>query len=213
MSDNFELPDASDKLPLKFILDTIRERKRKAAAAEAETQTEPGEPQHAPVELETLQAGTEVCAELAEVPEPSDELCGREAQPSDPAQEIPVEELETVTFEALELPDKKYFRIGEVSELVGVEAYVLRYWESEFAVIKPVKSSSGHRVYTRKDVENLNRIRHLLHVEKFSIKGARKKLLETRKEEKKTKVAEAPNREALKKLAGELRELIQFARG
>jgi DNA-binding transcriptional MerR regulator len=153
----------------------------------------------------------ELVAEAAAPAEP-EALCGTEAE-SNPATEIPVEELETVTFESLELPDKKYFRIGEVSELVGVEPYVLRYWESEFAVIKPVKSSSGHRVYSRKDVENLNRIRHLLHVEKFSIKGARKKLQETRKEEKKTKVAEAPNREALKKLATELRELISFARG
>jgi DNA-binding transcriptional MerR regulator len=197
MSDNFELPDASDKLPLKFILDTIREQRMRKAGEVTETHEET---------IKVEASGTEILSE------PQAELCGREAEYSDPSQEIPVEELETVTFEPLSLPDKKYFRIGEVSELVGVEAYVLRYWESEFPVIKPVKSSSGHRVYSRKDVENLNRIRHLLHEEKFSIKGARKKLLENRKEEKKVKEVLAPNREVLKKLATELRELIHLAR-
>lgn len=74
------------------------------------------------------------------------------------------------------IPDKLYFRIGEVSQLVGVEAYVLRYWESEFPGLSPRKSSSGQRMFRRKDVELLLRIKHLLYGQKFTIEGARKAL-------------------------------------
>lgn len=76
-----------------------------------------------------------------------------------------------------EIPDKLFFRIGEVSQLVGVEAYVLRYWESEFPGLSPRKSSSGQRMFRRKDVELLLRIKHLLYGQKFTIEGARKALL------------------------------------
>ncbi len=76
------------------------------------------------------------------------------------------------------IPDKLYFRIGEVSELVGVQPYVLRYWESEFPDIKPSKSKSGQRLYKRKDVESLVRIKQLLYEERFTIDGARKRLKE-----------------------------------
>jgi DNA-binding transcriptional MerR regulator len=79
-----------------------------------------------------------------------------------------------------EIPDKLYFKIGEVSELLGVEAYVLRYWESEFAVLSPKKSGTGHRLYRRKDVELLLRIKHLLYEKKFTIEGARQSLQESR---------------------------------
>lgn len=72
-----------------------------------------------------------------------------------------------------EIPDKLYFKIGEVSELLGVEPYVLRYWESEFAVLSPKKSGTGHRLYRRKDVELLLRIKHLLYEKKYTIEGAR----------------------------------------
>ena len=73
-----------------------------------------------------------------------------------------------------EIPDKLYFKIGEVSELLGVEPYVLRYWETEFAVLSPKKSGTGHRLYRRKDVELLLRIKHLLYEKKFTIEGARR---------------------------------------
>src|SRR5438067_10445107 len=76
------------------------------------------------------------------------------------------------------IPDKLFFRIGEVSQLVGVEAYVLRYWESEFPGLSPRKSSSGQRMFRRKDVELLLRIKHLLYSQKFTIEGARKALQE-----------------------------------
>jgi DNA-binding transcriptional MerR regulator len=72
--------------------------------------------------------------------------------------------------------DKLYFKIGEVAEIVEVAAHELRYWESEFAIIKPQKSRSQQRVYRRKDVENLLRIKHLLYDRKFTIAGARQEL-------------------------------------
>jgi DNA-binding transcriptional MerR regulator len=78
------------------------------------------------------------------------------------------------------IPDKLFFRIGEVSEIVGVEAYVLRYWESEFPALSPKKSSSGQRMFRRKDVELLLRIKQLLYEKKFTIDGARKALAEER---------------------------------
>jgi DNA-binding transcriptional MerR regulator len=77
------------------------------------------------------------------------------------------------------LPAKLYYRIGEVAELVGVEPHVLRYWEREFRTIRPTKSAKGQRVYSRRDVENLMRVRTLLYGEGFTIAGAKKKLQET----------------------------------
>src|SRR4051812_45151662 len=75
-----------------------------------------------------------------------------------------------------EIPDKLYFRIGEVSALLGVETYVLRYWETEFPSLAPKKSGTGHRLYRRKDVELLLRIKHLLYEKRFTIEGARQSL-------------------------------------
>ena len=77
---------------------------------------------------------------------------------------------------APEIPDKLYFKIGEVSELLGVEPYVLRYWETEFTLLSPKKSGTGHRLYRRKDVELLLRIKHLLRDKRFTIEGARQSL-------------------------------------
>jgi DNA-binding transcriptional MerR regulator len=74
------------------------------------------------------------------------------------------------------LPAKLYFRIGEVADLVGVEPHVLRYWEREFRTIRPTKSAKGQRVYSRRDVENLMRVRELLYREGFTIAGAKKRL-------------------------------------
>ena len=75
-----------------------------------------------------------------------------------------------------ELPVKLYYRIGEVSEIVGVEPHVLRYWETEFRSIRPQKSSKGQRVYSRRDVEKLLRVKDLLRNQGFTIAGARKRL-------------------------------------
>jgi DNA-binding transcriptional MerR regulator len=75
------------------------------------------------------------------------------------------------------IPDKNYFRIGEVSKILGVESYVVRYWESEFKSVKPIRTKSGQRLYRRKDVEELLTIKNLLYVDMFTIAGARKRLL------------------------------------
>jgi DNA-binding transcriptional MerR regulator len=76
--------------------------------------------------------------------------------------------------------DKLYFKIGEVAEIVGVPAYVLRYWESEFKSIRPQKSRTQQRVYRRRDVVTLLRIKHLLYEKKFTIAGARAELKESK---------------------------------
>ena len=80
------------------------------------------------------------------------------------------------TSNAPEIPDKLFFRIGEVSTMLGLEPYVLRYWETEFPTLSPKKSGTGHRLYRRKDVELLLRIKHLLYEKRFTIDGARQYL-------------------------------------
>lgn len=74
------------------------------------------------------------------------------------------------------IPDKLYFRIGEVAQLCRLPAYVLRFWESEFPQLKPAKSGAGQRMYRRKDVENVLRIKTLLYDQGFTIPGARQQL-------------------------------------
>ncbi len=83
----------------------------------------------------------------------------------------------------VEIPDKLYFRIGEVSQLTQTKPYVLRYWETEFPMLRPVKSRSGHRLYRRQDVETIFNIKRLLYGHGFTIDGARKKLAEPRDED------------------------------
>ena len=78
----------------------------------------------------------------------------------------------------LQIPNKIYFKIGEVAQFMGVEPYVLRYWETEFPEIAPVQSKSKQRLYKREDVEKIAQIRDLLHKQGFTIKGARQKLVE-----------------------------------
>jgi DNA-binding transcriptional MerR regulator len=82
----------------------------------------------------------------------------------------------------IEIPDKTYFRIGEISKILGVEPYVVRYWESEFSTIRPIRTKSEQRLYRRKDLEELALIKRLLYQDKFTIAGAKKKLQELRKE-------------------------------
>jgi DNA-binding transcriptional MerR regulator len=82
------------------------------------------------------------------------------------------------------IPDKLYFRIGEVATLCRLPAYVLRFWESEFPQLKPVKSSTGQRMYRRRDVESVLRIKELLYDQGFTIAGARQQLRSEGKNEK-----------------------------
>jgi len=111
---------------------------------------------------------------------------------------------------ASRLPEKIYFKIGEVSEIVGVEPYVLRYWETEFELLKPSKAPSKHRLYKKRDVELLLEIKRLLYAEGFTIEGARKKLREAKKEEKnqlKLPLSEQKYKSALVKIKKELETL------
>src|SRR5438445_13778106 len=80
---------------------------------------------------------------------------------------------------AVDVPDRLYFKIGEVAKLVGVKPYVLRYWETEFSVLRPGKTRARHRLYRRKDVETLLEIRRLLYAERYTIEGAKRRLRES----------------------------------
>jgi DNA-binding transcriptional MerR regulator len=80
--------------------------------------------------------------------------------------------------EPIPLPNKLFFRIGEVARIVGVRPHVLRYWETEFPVIRPAKSRTGQRVYSRHEVEIVSLIKHLLYARRYTIDGARKALRE-----------------------------------
>src|SRR3954469_18224080 len=93
-----------------------------------------------------------------------------------------------MTQEPVVIPEKIYFKIGEVCELVGVQAHVLRYWETEFSMLSPQKNKSGQRSYRRRDVEISLRIKQLLYEEMFTIAGAKKKLQAEMRETTRLKV-------------------------
>ena len=81
------------------------------------------------------------------------------------------------------IPDKLFFKIGEVAELAGIEQHVLRYWEEEIESLNPKKNKSGQRLYQKKDVELILEIKQLLYIEKFTVAGAKKKLKQNKKKE------------------------------
>ena len=105
--------------------------------------------------------------------------------------------------------EKLYYSIGEVSERVGQEAHVLRYWEQEFDVLNPRKNRAGRRVYTSDDIETLERIRHLLKDEKYTIEGARQAI---ERDERKAEVQEETEDDlkTLRSFLVELREQLEF---
>jgi DNA-binding transcriptional MerR regulator len=138
-----------------------------------------------------------------------------------------------MTRAAVAIPEKLFFKIGEVCDLAGVQAHVLRYWESEFPMLAPQKNRAGQRVYRKRDVEIALRIKELLYEDQYTIAGAKKRLTHelrggklkvvgddlgdggeaTVSEASKSFVrtsstSTAEEREGLKKLAGELRELL-----
>ena len=88
------------------------------------------------------------------------------------------------------IPEKRYFRIGEVSALTGIESYVLRYWETEFPKIRPTRSRSGQRLYKKRDIEIILQVKDLLYQKKFTIAGAKKHL---QKQHKASKPADDDN--------------------
>ncbi len=103
------------------------------------------------------------------------------------------------------IPDKLYFKIGEVSEITGVKPYVLRYWETEFNIIEPLKAKSKHRLYRKKDIESILMIKKLLYEDKLTIAGARKKLTELTEGQK--NIHREPQGLNLKKIIAELTEI------
>ena len=113
------------------------------------------------------------------------------------------------------IPNKQYFKIGEVSSLTELETYVLRYWETEFKSIRPVRMGSNQRMYRRKDVETILEIKKLLYEEGFTIAGAKKKILQLHKLEKEIPVLKeeppTPSADPLKNLLQEVRnELLDL---
>ena len=105
------------------------------------------------------------------------------------------------------IPEKAYFRIGEVSKILEVEPYVIRYWESEFHTVKPVRTRTAQRLYRRKDVQELLIIRDLLYTQRFTIDGARKQLVRLRGEQDTLTVSVQDDKEKLKTIKQSLQEI------
>jgi DNA-binding transcriptional MerR regulator len=99
-----------------------------------------------------------------------------------------------------------FFRIGEVCDIAGIEPYVLRFWETEFPILVPEKSKAGHRVYKRKDIEMVLRIKELLYVRGYTIAGARKHLSRNRS------VPAAERDKVLHHVRNELRDILTLLR-
>ena len=135
---------------------------------------------------------------------------------------------------AVAIPEKLFFKIGEVCELAGVQAHVLRYWESEFPMLAPQKNRAGQRVYRKRDVEMALRIKELLYEDQYTIAGAKKRLahelrgggrVKSANDEESNGDAQSPapkvitrtlaaksaeERQGLKHIAAELRELLSL---
>ena len=112
----------------------------------------------------------------------------------------------------LQIPDKESFRIGEVARLLGVKTSVLRYWETEFRTLRPKKSSSGQRIYSRKNVERLLVIRELLYERGFTIAGARKQLAQGPGAAREP-TASASSPDVLEEIQAEAEQLLRLADG
>jgi len=137
---------------------------------------------------------------------------------------------------AVAIPEKLFFKIGEVCELAGVQAHVLRYWESEFPMLAPQKNRAGQRVYRKRDVEIALRIKELLYEDQYTIAGAKKRLANDLRaggkfkivspehehenasagtgtqaaDPARTKARTAEERKSLRKMAAELREILSL---
>jgi DNA-binding transcriptional MerR regulator len=107
------------------------------------------------------------------------------------------------------IPDKLYFKIGEVSTITGVEPYILRYWESEFKLVKPYRTKSNQRLYRRKDVESVINIKKMLYEEKFTIAGEKKKIKVNEASEKQLPLgfSQGKYKQALKEVLIEIKDI------
>ncbi len=107
------------------------------------------------------------------------------------------------------IPEKAYFRIGEVSKILNVETYVIRYWETEFRTISPVRTKTAQRLYRKKDVQELLAIKDLLYSQRFTIDGAKKQLYKTRgNSEPETKNSEKKMLNLIKRELQQIRAMI-----
>ncbi|MFQ5896706.1 MAG: MerR family transcriptional regulator [Candidatus Methylomirabilia bacterium] len=116
---------------------------------------------------------------------------------------------------AQEFPEKLYYRIGEAEALTETPAYVLRYWESEFKLLRPKKNPAGQRLYTKRDLDLVTRIKSLLYEERLTLEGAKKRLIaESRKHghDLEPGVKEAVHGEVLKRVRRQLLELRALLR-
>ena len=119
-------------------------------------------------------------------------------------------------METQPIPQKLYYRIGEVADIVGVKPHVLRYWESEFGLLSPRKNEGNQRFYTQKDLQKILMIKQLLYEERFTIAGARRRLREEwRTNQQKAAPSKAPapidnRRQLLAQLRKEIQELVQL---
>ncbi|MFZ3071663.1 MAG: MerR family transcriptional regulator [Thermodesulfobacteriota bacterium] len=109
-----------------------------------------------------------------------------------------------------QIPDKLYFKIGEVARVTKIKPYILRYWESEFNIISPDKSRGNQRIYKRKDVELIIYIKNLLYRDKFSLEGAKKKVKEFRKEKDKQMPLPFGAKEYMNALEGIKKDLVSI---
>jgi DNA-binding transcriptional MerR regulator len=107
----------------------------------------------------------------------------------------------------MDIPDdKRFFRIGEVSRIIGVKPYVLRYWETEFPGIKPKRADSRQRIYQREEIETIGEIKKLLYEERLTIEGVRKRLKAAKK------VGAAPPGSLIKEIKEELKQILKILR-
>ncbi|MGH7264485.1 MAG: MerR family transcriptional regulator [Candidatus Rokuibacteriota bacterium] len=117
---------------------------------------------------------------------------------------------------AAQIPDKLFFRIGEVADLTGVPPYVLRYWESEFKLLRPRKNHAGQRVYRKPDIELVLRIKRLLYEDRLTLEGAKKRLLHesrTRVQQLELPVPDAQTMAVLRALRARLEGMRRLLRG
>jgi DNA-binding transcriptional MerR regulator len=107
------------------------------------------------------------------------------------------------------IPEKAYFRIGEVSKIVNVEPYVIRYWETEFRTVSPVRTKTAQRLYRKRDVQELLKIKNLLYSQRFTIDGAKKQLHKMRGDsEPETKNSEKQTLSLIKQELQKIRAMI-----
>lgn len=110
----------------------------------------------------------------------------------------------------MDFPEKMFYKIGEVSELLEVKSFVIRYWESEFKQLRPTKNGTGQRVYRKKDLLLLKRIKELLYDELYTIPGAKKRLEKDRQEAKIVKVVDNESSKVREKLQSHRNKLIEI---